>query len=122
MPDDDRACACSNVPTLIFACSGAADTGEIADRAARHLRDSGVGKMYCLAGVGGKVGSILETTRVAANILAIDGCPTNCARKTLEEAGFGGFAHLQITDLGLEKGRSAVTEENVALVERRVPH
>jgi len=98
---------------LIFACSGAADVGHIADLAARQLAQQGAGRMYCLAGVGGRVPAILETTRTATAILAIDGCPQNCARKTLEAAGFAGFHHLQLTDVGLVKGSSAPTRERV---------
>jgi uncharacterized metal-binding protein len=74
------------------------------------------GKMYCLAGIGGRVGTILETTKAAAKILVIDGCPQECGRKTLEQAGFTGFQHLKLFDLGLHKGSSAATEENVRLV------
>jgi uncharacterized metal-binding protein len=72
--------------------------------------------MYCLAGIGGHVAPILETTRAAAKILAIDGCAQDCARKTLEQAGFAGFQHLQLADLGLTKGKSPVTPERVDLV------
>jgi uncharacterized metal-binding protein len=32
-----NSCACNAAPTLIFACSGAADVGAIADQAARQL-------------------------------------------------------------------------------------
>ncbi len=44
---------CSSATKLIFACSGAADVGAIADQAARKLTRDGVGKMFCLAGIGG---------------------------------------------------------------------
>ena len=87
---ESTGCGCS-VPatsTLIFACSGAADVGQIADLAARRLSAEGVGKMFCLAGVGGRVNGIMETTASTAAILAIDGYPLDCARKTLESAGF----------------------------------
>jgi uncharacterized metal-binding protein len=107
------ACACSAGAKLIFACSGAADVGEISDRAARKLTAEGAGKMFCLAGIGGRVGGILETTRAAAAVLAIDGCPLDCARKTLEEAGFTRFEHLRLSDMGMEKGKSPATEEQV---------
>ncbi|MEK7995130.1 MAG: putative zinc-binding protein, partial [Planctomycetota bacterium] len=40
---------CSGGPKLIFACSGAADVGEIADRAARRMTRNGSGSMFCLA-------------------------------------------------------------------------
>jgi hypothetical protein len=34
----------------------------------------------------------------------------------LEEAGFTEFGHMEVTDLGLEKGKSPATDENIAAV------
>ncbi|MFP4056373.1 MAG: putative zinc-binding protein [Candidatus Brocadiia bacterium] len=113
---EKNCCACSTAPALIFACSGAADVGAIAHQAARELSGDGAGKMFCLAGIGGRVSGILETTKAAAKILAIDGCPLDCAKLCLQEAGFTEFQHLRVTDLGLEKGCAPVTEENIATV------
>jgi uncharacterized metal-binding protein len=107
---------CAAAPKLIFSCSGAADVGEISDRAARRLSAEGAGKMFCLAGVGGRVSGIMASTQAASAILAIDGCPLDCAKKSLEEAGFRRFAHLRLSDLGLEKGKSQATEDRVAQV------
>lgn len=107
---------CSGGPKLIFACSGAADVGEIADRAARKMAKEGVGKMFCTAGLGGRVGGILKTTEAASDILAIDGCPLNCTKASLEQAGFKDFKHLQLADLGMEKGKSPASSENVEKV------
>ena len=104
---------CSSGPKLIFACSGAADVGAIADFAARKMTREGIGKMFCLAGVGGKIESIMKTTQSASKILAIDGCPLNCVKACLEQAGFNNFLHLQVADLGLEKGKAAPNEKNV---------
>jgi len=101
---------------LIFACSGAADVGKVADRTARELTKNGVGKMFCLAGVGGRVAGIIKKTGEASDILAIDGCDLDCTKNCLDQAGFAGFKHLRITDLGMEKGRTPVTEENVVKV------
>jgi uncharacterized metal-binding protein len=114
MSDDDKN-LCTAAPTLIFACSGAADVGGIADLAARKLTAEGTGKMYCLAGVGGRVSGILKTTGEAENILAIDGCPLDCTKLSLEEAGFSEYRHMRVTDLGLEKGKSPSTEQNIAV-------
>jgi uncharacterized metal-binding protein len=72
--------------------------------------------MFCLAGIGGGVEPILKKTAAAQKILAIDGCPLNCAKHCLEQAGFGQFEHLQIADLGLEKGKSPATNENISKV------
>ncbi|MDR3503771.1 MAG: putative zinc-binding protein [Legionella sp.] len=104
---------CSAGPKLIFSCSGAADVGELADQTARKLSREGVGKMFCLAGICGRVSGILKTTETATSILAIDGCTLDCAKKSLEEAGFQGFNHLRLTDFGMEKGKTEVTAENL---------
>ena len=62
---------CAGGEKLIFACSGAADVGAISDRAARRMTRDGVGKMFCLAGVGGQVEGIVNKTKAASKVLAI---------------------------------------------------
>ncbi len=109
-------CACGGAPKLIFACSGAADVGAVADQAARKLTKDGAGKMYCMAGIGGRVSGIMATTESAAKILAIDGCPLACAKNSLELAGFKKYEHLQLADMGMEKGKTPPTPETVAKV------
>lgn len=113
---EKKECACGAAPKLVFTCSGSSDVGAIADQAARKLAKDGAGKMYCLAGIGGRVPGIMATTESAAKILAIDGCPVNCARKTLELAGFKQVEHVALADIGLQKGQSPVTPENVERV------
>lgn len=112
--NETTGCACGGAPKLIFACSGAADVGAIADQAARALTRDGFGKMYCTAGIGGRISGILATTASAARILAIDGCPLNCAKCSLEQAGFAAFEHLQLVDLGMVKGQTPPTPEAIA--------
>lgn len=114
-----QSCGCGGGPRLIFACSGAADVGEIADKAARKLTRDGKGRMFCTAGLGGRISGILKTTEAAEGVLAIDGCPLNCVKSSLEQAGFTAFQHLQLADLGLEKCKSPVTEESVNKVAAR---
>ena len=107
-------CACGGAPKLIFPCSGGSDVGALADLAARQMTRDGSGKMYCLAGIGGQIPGILSTTRNASKILAVDGCPMNCAKKILELAGFSQFEHLCLADAGFAKGASPATADNVA--------
>ena len=109
----------ANGERVVYACSGAADVGEIADRAARMIARAGSARMSCLAGIGGCCEPVLETARTAARILAIDGCTEDCARKALEQAGLKGFQHLRVTDFNLEKGKAAVTVQNVSRVATR---
>ncbi|MHC4657976.1 MAG: putative zinc-binding protein [Planctomycetota bacterium] len=114
--------ACSPVSKLIFSCSGAADVGEISDRAARKLAKDGIGKMFCLAGIGGKVEPIMSATKSASQILAMDGCGVDCVKNCLQQAGFNDFQHLRITDMGMEKGQSPATDECVADVVEEARH
>jgi uncharacterized metal-binding protein len=110
----EQSCACGEAPKLIFSCSGAADVGAVADQAARKLTHDGAGKMFCLAGIGGRVSGIMATTKSAARILAIDGCPLNCVKNCLEQAGFKQYEHLQLADLGMDKGKTPPTPEAIA--------
>ncbi|MBN1764611.1 MAG: putative zinc-binding protein [Sedimentisphaerales bacterium] len=116
---ENEGCACSSGPKLIFACSGAADVGEITDVSARILSRNGVGKMFCLAGVGGRVGPIMMSTESASQILALDGCGLDCVKHTLEMAGFCNYQHVRVTDLGLEKGKTPVNENAINKVVHR---
>ena len=96
-------CLCEPTEVLIFPCSGGSNVGQIANDAAKKLTTQDVGKMYCLAGIGGHVSGIVESTKAAKKIIAIDGCPVACARKTLEHAGFTVNEHVVVTDLGIKK-------------------
>ena len=71
-------CSCSHPTPLVYACSGAADVGAIADQAARRLDREGFGNMSCLAGIGGRVPALMKSARNAPLIFAIDGCPQAC--------------------------------------------
>ena len=116
---NDKVCETSAAPKLIFACSGAADVGEIADRAARQMTRQGAGKMFCLAGIGGRVEPIMKATAGAAQILALDGCGLDCVKQSLEEAGFKDYVHLRVTDLGMEKGSSPANDEHIDKVTQK---
>ena len=99
---------------IVYACSGCSDAGELADRIARQLAREGAAEMSCLAGVGGRVKHLVTIAEKAGRVLVIDGCPINCARKTLELAGVQRVEHLELQKLGLRKGSCPVTEENIA--------
>ena len=120
MANDEKAAVCSPASTLIFACSGAADVGEISDKLARQLTKNGVGKMFCLAGVGGKVEPIMNATKSASRIIAIDGCNLDCVKHCLQQAGFDAFQHIHITDMGMEKGKTPATGENITAAVQKV--
>ena len=107
--------ACSNnaPATLLYSCSGAADVGEIADRATRSLAREGFGKMSCAVGVGAGVQALRNGALSAGRVVAIDGCATACVSKAMTESGVTEFVHVQLGTQGLAKGQSPATQENV---------
>ncbi|MBE2213593.1 MAG: putative zinc-binding protein [Opitutaceae bacterium] len=120
-PKTKCACSCTceddaGPPALVYPCSGAADTGEISDRAARLLDAEDTAWMSCLAGIGGRVSGLLASASGARALLAIDGCPQDCARKTLELAGFTDIRHIRVTDVGFKKGSTPASPEAVRRV------
>lgn len=108
--------SCSNnAPvTLVYSCSGAADVGEITDRAARTLARDGFGKMSCATGVGAGVQSLRNGALSAGRVVAIDGCATGCVAKAMTESGVTGFIHVELGSKGFPKGASPATPENIA--------
>lgn len=109
---------CGGSDLLIYPCSGASDVGEIADRAARKLRDASFGKMSCLAGLGADISGFVESARNTVNI-TIDGCQTGCARKIFERLGIPVHFYV-LTEMGLVKGKALVTPEIVTKVAERI--
>jgi len=104
----------------LFSCAGCADVGEMSDRAARVLSREGVGKLYCLAGIGAGLSSFIDQTKTASKVLMIDGCSVDCGKKILEKNGIDQFYALRITDLGFEKGKTTVTDETVGAAVSKV--
>ncbi|MHB8139053.1 MAG: putative zinc-binding protein [Smithellaceae bacterium] len=103
---------CEGGTKLIYSCSGSADVGEIADHVTRKLRDDGFAKMTCLAGVGAGLSGYVQSVKGADEVITIDGCVTACARKSLERIGVQPTSYI-LTDLGLEKHETPVTDQVV---------
>jgi len=101
---------------FVFACSGAADVGDVSDRAARVLVREKAASMCCTAAVAAQVTEIIKKVQSADRILAIDGCEHHCAAKVLLERGFNEFVHIDLALLGMEKGKTPPTKENIARV------
>jgi uncharacterized metal-binding protein len=96
-------CLCEPTEILIFPCSGGSNVGQIANQAGVKLTQDGIGRFFCLAGIGGHVSGMIESTKAGKVIVAIDGCPVACAKKTLEHAGFNIDEYVEITSMGIEK-------------------
>ena len=55
----------------------------------------------------------MANTKAAAAVLVIDGCPQECARKTMELAGFKEFQHLRLAEMGFKKGETPLTPARI---------
>lgn len=113
-------CGCSSgQKRLIYACSGAANTGLLADQVARRLALLGEGKMTCLAGVGAAMDGFLKAAVHAEQNLVIDGCPMACGRKVFERYDLPHVA-LDLTRFGVEKGVTVIDESVISRVTEAV--
>ena len=95
----EEKCLCEPNEIIIFSCAGSSNVGQIANQAAIKLTQEGIGRYFCLAGIGGHVSGMIESTKAGKMLIAIDGCPVACAKKTLEHAGFQIQEYVQTTDL-----------------------
>lgn len=103
---ENKNCSCNDAAVkTVFACSGAADLGEISDLVARKLHRDGVRQMKCLAFIGGGIQNMIDSVK-DSNMLVIDGCPLDCGRLTMEKNGISEFHHLRLTDMGYKKGQT----------------
>ncbi|MAX26301.1 MAG: zinc-binding protein [Phycisphaeraceae bacterium] len=88
---------------LFYACSGGANVAEASDSACRQLMSDGMGAMFCLAGLGAGIQSMVDHASDADLNIVIDGCPMDCARKIFEKSGLENVHYARATDMGLEK-------------------
>jgi uncharacterized metal-binding protein len=102
----EEKCLCESSEILIFSCAGSSNVGQIANQAAVRLAQEGIGRYFCLAGIGGHVSGMIESTKAGKMLIAIDGCPVGCAKKTLDHTGFNIDEYIQVTELGIEKNHN----------------
>ncbi|MFH0968353.1 MAG: putative zinc-binding protein [Methanobacteriota archaeon] len=97
-------CSCSggDKSRIIFPCCGQANTGQITNAAAIQLDEEGYGGYACTALLVSSE-SLAQRAQEVDEVIAIDGCGMNCAKKIAEQAGVAVHQHLVITDLGIEK-------------------
>ena len=110
---ENETCSCkNNAIKTVFACSGAADLGEVSDLVARKMHHDGVRQMKCLAFIGGGIQDMIDSVK-DTNMLVIDGCNLDCGKLTMEKNGLSDYCHLRLTDLGYVKGQTPASEEVV---------
>ena len=108
-------CAADGV--LIYFCAGGSNVGQLSNAAAIKLDQEGLGRCFCLAGLGGDVEGLVKTAREADCTIAIDGCALQCAKLALQRHGMEPGCYVVVTELGIEKSRNfELSEEQIAQV------
>jgi uncharacterized metal-binding protein len=112
MAEEKDVCCSGSAPTLVLACSGGSNVGQVSNNLMIELDKKGVGNAYCLAGVGAALSGFIESAR-AVKTIVIDGCPTGCGKKAFEKYGLEPSQYFVVTELGVAKKHdfSKLTEE-----------
>jgi uncharacterized metal-binding protein len=98
-------CCQPKVTTMILACAGGSNVGQLSNQAAVELTQEGFGKLSCLAGVGAHLSGFVQSAKDIPNLVVIDGCEIGCAKGVLAQAGVPLRTYLVITDLGIDKNK-----------------
>lgn len=109
---EEAKCNCCGENIAIFSCSGAANVGQLSNRIAIELEKKGFGNLMCTAGIGARAPGLMKSAEASDKIIAIDGCPLNCASKTLELAGFKVDNHIVISEFGIKKNKERDLKES----------
>ena len=113
-------CECKAEEIILLPCSGGSNCGQITNDVAVKLDKEGVGRIYCLAGIGAHVDGMVESSRGAKRIVALDGCQVACAKKTIEHAGLNVTDWICVTEEGVEKNHQfQIAQNEIELIARR---
>lgn len=105
-------CSCCGENIAIFPCVGASNVGQLSNKIAIELDKKEIGNLMCTAGIGARASGIMKSAEASDRIIAIDGCPVNCASKTLELAGFKVDSHIIISEFGIKKTKEKELKED----------
>jgi len=118
---DETKCSCGSANVAIFPCVGAANVGQLSNKVAIELEKQGIGNLMCTVGIGARAPGLMKSAEASDRIITIDGCPVNCATKTLELAGFKVDRQIVVSELGIKKTKDRdPKDEEVAEVMRKV--
>lgn len=96
----------------LFVCfGGMSNVGTLTGLAgleATRRAEPGEAGIFCLGGLPTEAKTVLDKTRAAERIITVDGCPLNCSRKIVEQAGFTPSRTINLVeDCGIKKGAPA---------------
>lgn len=112
----DSCCCCGNTKkNLIYSCSGASNTGSLADSVARKLSKTDVGKMTCLSAIGAELSGFIDSAKLADKNIVIDGCSVACGKLMFEKQNIP-FEHYILTNFDVKKGETVIDENIISRI------
>jgi len=111
MSDERNCCCAAGVPTLIFACSGSSNVGQLTNSIALRLARDGHGTMSCLAGVGAHLSGFVVPAKDCERLVVLDGCERRCALKTLEHVEAKPHVYVNLAEHGFVKKHGVLADE-----------
>ena len=111
--DEKKKCSCSSSDVRVVACSGACNVGQIANQAAVDLSKEDVAGFFCLAAVAAHIEAMVKSAREAGMMISIDGCPVQCAAKTLQHLEIEPAIQIIVTEMGIEKTQDLSIDQEI---------
>jgi len=110
---EEKKCACGLSDVRVVTCSGGSNVGQIANQAAVMLAREKVAGFFCLAGIGAHIKGMVKSGKEADLIISIDGCPMQCAAKTMQHAEIEPAIQVIVTEFGIEKAHDMIIDEKI---------
>ena len=98
----DNTCCGEGKKTLVVACSGGSNVGQVANNVMIGIDRHGYGDAFCLGGIGAALSGFIESAK-AGRVILIDGCPVACGKKAFEKHGIEPARYFVVTELGIAK-------------------
>ena len=64
-------CCSTDENIMILTCSGGSNVGQLSNQTAVEMTREGLGKMFCLAGIGGQLSKFVQSAKDAENMVVI---------------------------------------------------
>lgn len=115
-------CDCEASDAMLLTCSGGSNVGRYTNRIAVELTQEGLGRMFCLAGIGAGIDGMVRSAMDVEKLIVIDGCDIACAKKVLEAQNIREPEYyFVLTEMGVEKNKDFnLRHEELALLKEDV--
>jgi uncharacterized metal-binding protein len=110
-------CGASEPKRIIFPCAGQANVGQLTNLAAVRLTEEGYGSIACASLLAIGTESLIASALNADEVVVLDGCPMQCAKKIAGAQGIAAGQYLVMTELGIAKGPSrSYTDDDIETI------